>query len=328
MADIILVQKSDLDPKSFKNNNSNGKGGISVAVSPDNGNLIGLRNNGLYYGIEAPADTRSLHVHPNGDDAAAGTRAAPLRTIGEAIRRNQAGQRYTIHIYEGDGEAAVHEWRSSFPSATGHLMTIQPYGARFTAAQQQNPAGSIEYLRSEQVLRPVINFISDKRTSTGHENPAVYGNSPTQDAVRFNAVNLNFDADTPDNPIQGGGLFEQFFGGRDAALVMEFIGCVINSPRANYYAAVTGRTSSFLFDACMIHNAPEHRLLRIMAGTVSLQVRSAGRVAGTPSQGNTQTGTPTTLTTMATNALGEWGQAFTGVTGVVQGNVVAPAGMF
>lgn len=328
MADITLIQKSDLDPKSFKNNNTNGQGGISVAVSPDNGNLLGLRSNGLYYGIEAPADTRNLHVHPDGDDGAAGTRNAPLRTIGEAIRRNQAGQRYTIHLYEGDGTAAVHEWRSSFPAAAGHLMNIQPYGSRFTEAQQNNPLGTLEYLRSSQVQRPQINFISDKVDITGTERPTVYSHNPTQDSVRFYAVRLNFDADTPDNPITSGGIAEQFFGGRDSALAVEAIGCVIDAPRDNWYAFLVGKNSAFTFDACVINNASEKRLLKVMTGIINFQVRSASRSAGTLAQGNTRTGTPTTLTYMATSALNEWGQACSGVTGVLQGNVIAPAGMF
>ena len=57
MTDINLLQKGDLAASDFSNDATNNKGGIKVKLSPDGGNLLQKRNNGLYYGIDAPPDT-------------------------------------------------------------------------------------------------------------------------------------------------------------------------------------------------------------------------------------------------------------------------------
>ena len=44
-----------------------------------------------------PAPSRVLHVSPQGDDGAAGTAQAPLRTIAEGLRRAQAGEEVRVH---------------------------------------------------------------------------------------------------------------------------------------------------------------------------------------------------------------------------------------
>ena len=95
-------------------------------VSTDTGNLIQCRPNGIYYGIEAPAEIRNQYVDAaNGDDNNAGTRDAPLRTIKRAIDRlpsNTAGN--AIHLHED----SVHIWYSSWNRTADVGITFYTYG--------------------------------------------------------------------------------------------------------------------------------------------------------------------------------------------------------
>ena len=50
MTDISLLQKGDLAPSDFSNNNSNAAGGVRVRVSAAGGNLLQQKADGLYYG--------------------------------------------------------------------------------------------------------------------------------------------------------------------------------------------------------------------------------------------------------------------------------------
>lgn len=167
MANIILLQKGDLKKSDFTNDNSNNKEGIGVRLSSDRGNLLQQRNNGLYYGIEAPPDTANLYVSTTmGDDANAGTRAAPLKTIREAVTRNTVGTQHTIHLYEEDTFDIHGSWGAI---ATGRVHTIRPYGPAFDAAVAASPRGSIQYLRSQQIKRPTVRFVPDGQVPNGAE---------------------------------------------------------------------------------------------------------------------------------------------------------------
>lgn len=79
---------------------------LGVQISPDGGNMLQVRDNGLYYGTVAPADISSLYVSTSlGNDSNAGTRAAPLKTIEAAldiIRERNAPGAYNIHLRAGE----------------------------------------------------------------------------------------------------------------------------------------------------------------------------------------------------------------------------------
>lgn len=159
MANVILLQKGDLKSSDFTNDNSNNKEGIGIRVSSDNGNLLQQRKNGLYYGIEAPPDTANLYVSSSmGDDSNTGTRAAPLKTIREAITRNYIGTTFTIHLFEDD----VHPVHASWgPIGNGKLFTMRPYGPVTDDVYSRNPRGSSSLWLSQELHRPTVKFIYD-----------------------------------------------------------------------------------------------------------------------------------------------------------------------
>ena len=70
-----------------------------LKVSPDSGNLIEKRPNGLYYGIQAPADLTNLYVDAvGGNDSNPGTRALPFKTLGKALGMSPVDNSNTIHL--------------------------------------------------------------------------------------------------------------------------------------------------------------------------------------------------------------------------------------
>lgn len=97
---------------------------LNVKLSTDSGNLLTLRDNGLYYGTTAAADVTNLYVDPvAGDDSNPGTRVLPLKTLQTALNKVRADQSNTIHLRAGQ------EFYFTSLSATGGATrTIQPYG--------------------------------------------------------------------------------------------------------------------------------------------------------------------------------------------------------
>lgn len=92
MSDLMIVQKGDLNPSVFANNNTQNQGGIGLRLSGEQGNLLSARPDGLYYGTIAPADVRVQFVDAvNGNDNNAGAIDNPLKTINHAIQRLPVG---------------------------------------------------------------------------------------------------------------------------------------------------------------------------------------------------------------------------------------------
>lgn len=77
---------------------------VDVKLSPDSGNLLEARENGLYYGMEAPVDKRFLYVSTTlGVDTNTGSYSSPLRTIKRAFEIiNNSGQHHEIRLRAGE----------------------------------------------------------------------------------------------------------------------------------------------------------------------------------------------------------------------------------
>lgn len=78
----------------------------AIPISKDDGNMIQVRDDGIYYGTTAPADISSLYISTSlGSDTNPGTRAAPLKTVEAAldiIRERNAPGAYNIHLRAGE----------------------------------------------------------------------------------------------------------------------------------------------------------------------------------------------------------------------------------
>ena len=194
MANVILLQKGDLKKSDFTNDNSNNKEGIGIRVSPDKGNLLQQRKNGLYYGIEAPPNLANLYVDAiNGVDQhpeeveGAGTRAKPLKTFAYANKVAFEGTSRTIYLM-GDQDHVVPSNEPAYIKS-GYL-TVRPYGPIFDAYNLVHVVSTHTYLamRDDNKLpRLVLNGLGTYKW---------YGNNITDMVVLtaiYNKANTSFE---------------------------------------------------------------------------------------------------------------------------------------
>lgn len=94
-------------------------------ISPDGGNLLQYRPNGVYYGITAPPNLGNLYVDAVlGNDSNQGNLiSAPLKTLVAAINKAIPGTNRIIRIKEGQ----THVMTTGGNVVAGKLV-IQPYG--------------------------------------------------------------------------------------------------------------------------------------------------------------------------------------------------------
>ena len=105
---------------------SNMKAALAKLPSPDLGNLLQSRANGLYYGLIAPDNVANLFIdNVFGNDASVGTRDMPMKTIQAALARGPGGigrvlflKETQIHLVDPANKAILR----------GGYLTIHPYG--------------------------------------------------------------------------------------------------------------------------------------------------------------------------------------------------------
>lgn len=329
MANVILLQKGDLKKSDFTNDNSNNKEGIGIRLSSDKGNLLQQRKNGLYYGIEAPPDTANLFVSSTmGDDGNTGTRTSPLRTIHEAARRNSIGTKFNIYLYETD----VHEWRGSWGAAfTGKLFTMQPYGPVTDGVKLRNPRGSLQWLRSREVIRPTIRFKYDGSVMLGnteHEfNKMSRTSSPVTGSYILYGIVLDYtDTEGKDLALLTAELTT--FGSNNSACNIAAHGCdFILDNHAGLFTA--GASCDITLDACNLNHERGNFLGGVSAGGfINLTVSGTSNVEGREISGTPAGQTP--LTMRATSASTEFGPLIRGISQatVAKNNVLSQNQLF
>lgn len=161
---VNIVQKEDLSPQFFENNDTAKKGGIKFRLSEEQGNLLSARKDGLYFGVVAPPDVANLYVDAlTGNDSNAGTRVSPLKTIQEALSRGEAGITRTISLKEkqthfvGSGNAFDNSVNFSIIPLRGGIITFVPYGDELDAIPTPQYSGVGKYANDEYMdKQPVI----------------------------------------------------------------------------------------------------------------------------------------------------------------------------
>lgn len=299
MTDVILVQKGDLKTSDFTNDNTNNQQGIGIRVSTDSGNLLQKRPTGLYYGIEVPHDTRNLYVSSStGDDANKGTRAEPLRTIREAIIRNNVGTNFNIYLFEDDTHDILASWGAI---GDGRLITFRPYGPNMDTAVARNPRGEWEFFRSEDIHRPRVRLIDDAFFYDGNtlkERMGLIKNTvPATGFIYSMAIHWDL-TNTPDLPLQSNN--RQVFG----PFVNTFnVGSVFELGNYFYYQTV-GASCEVRFDHCKVITTNGNKLLYLDDnGALHLSIHNTGR-SGQLSDAVTPQG-QTPLTLMTSSSLAE-----------------------
>ena len=308
MTDINLLQKGDLAASDFSNDDTNNKGGIKVKLSPDDGNLLQKRNNGLYYGVESPPDTRNLYVSSStGSDSNKGTRAEPLQTIKGAFDRNNTGTRFNLYLFEDD----THEVRSSqgaFASDKG--VVVQPYGPTTDSISRRNPRGSWNRWRAKESKRPTIKLIADGNVTVGntqYESVNMTGSNPA--TVPHQYFTVNFDttaaADLPTIPNYLG-LFRP---SPNYPIYVSFIGCDFTLGNSFYLFYALG-PAEVTFDCPVVNSQGGTKLMNLSAEASVVLRLSSLRTGDVPDSSPPAGQAP--LTIRATTQASEFSSLITG----------------
>ena len=139
---------------------------VDVKLSNESGNLLQIKDDGLYYGNRPPANLSNLYVdyengvdqHPDQVDGA-GTRAKPLKTIAYAVSISKEHTDYTIWLRENQEHIVDHYKGVSFKRGN---ITIYPYGSLVDSLLKTLPHRTAVHVElCNQRKNPVIRF-------TGH----------------------------------------------------------------------------------------------------------------------------------------------------------------
>lgn len=100
---LTFNENGDIDIKSNPSGGVviNNDGLAELALSKDNGNLLEIRKDGLFYGVSPVIENKKLYVSNTGNDDNPGTKEQPLRTIGAAWRKVSPYQDQDIFIKSG-----------------------------------------------------------------------------------------------------------------------------------------------------------------------------------------------------------------------------------
>ncbi|MCX8963258.1 hypothetical protein EHW64_19610 [Erwinia psidii] len=160
---------------------------LGVQLSADTGNQLQIRDDGLYTGLVGPGDLINLYVSSSGDDSAAGTRAAPLMTVGEALTRisaKGAPGSYTINLKAGES----FELDKAYSLGSGTFSLLFIFYDDSTFGDERARYGWWPEA-DERLQRPSLTF--DTYTD---DNGVVVGTSlsalPKIERVTFEGVNL------------------------------------------------------------------------------------------------------------------------------------------
>lgn len=135
-----------------------------IPLSQDGGNLIRMREDGLYYGIEAAPELRYLYVDAtHGKDQnpfnvkGAGTRENPLRTFRYALSLGQEGTRRIIYLHDSQVHNITVD--ESIAPKSGSIEII-PYGDALEQAENEENGDWISALNrlGKKFKQPVIKF--------------------------------------------------------------------------------------------------------------------------------------------------------------------------
>lgn len=284
---------------------------VEVNLSPDSGNLLEARDNGLYYGV-TPVVSSYYVSNSTGSDSNTGTKALPFKTVKAAFAKIKPNQRTTIYLDEND----THEWRSSWGVlADNTYFVITPYGDTSTYVETEKDLFSANGVRSEQLRRPTLKLIAD-RPDNGFINASIM--STSENMSEFNGVKLVLEA-----PQAGLVTGTQFFGQGGGGVNLWLRGCEITADELVPLLRV-GRNTNVVFDHCKLANS--NKLIYVETnGLLTLGFRfiyDAEITKGTPVVGNKAGGVPTTLTYNGADAKNAFLQVLSGKTTAQQVGVI------
>lgn len=136
-----------------------------IKLSSDSGNLLEVRDNGLYYGTEAPPDLAKFYVDAEaGSDENEGTTAtSPFRTLSKALKSSPSNLTNTIYLKATtrNGLQQSYDWDTNHTVSGGATRRIQTYGQyhyndSVMSCIKSKVAGGVGINYSEEWVRPIL----------------------------------------------------------------------------------------------------------------------------------------------------------------------------
>ena len=291
-----------------------------VDLSPDAGNLLDMRDNGLYYGIQAPPNISHLYVSTSlGDDTNPGTQSAPLKTLAAALAKVSGDVSNTIHLRAGE----TYPMTAKVFMSGSAVRSIVPYDDPYYdgAVHDAILADWAQHLQAytQEINRPVILFDWVATPSTNNTQAFATGGwvCKNSSSVEFSAINLRMAAYPSDQPTvlrSVGASFNTTFLGAGA---FTFMGCVlayefdaVDNPLGRFFRPSGADATSLTFIGTEFVGAGDRDYMTIVTGSVSINVRDdQATIGGTTTQVVTaMTGTGTTAFTTRPIEGAVWGQ--------------------
>jgi hypothetical protein len=192
-----------------------------IPLSGDTGNLIEIRDDGVFYGLAAPPNIATLYVSPSlGDDDNPGTRAEPLATIVEAVTRHE-NRPVTYRIILRAGE--THDMLVSAPDRSAAKVEFWWYDDPIHLDFNTPRPSCFAYSPSvaDDLDRPVVRF---HRVEAGTRVTTSFAYAQ----INYNGIELSFTDDAVGSVLpDGGDSINRITTFRSET---RFVGCVINTP--------------------------------------------------------------------------------------------------
>ena len=239
----------------------NGK--LVVLRSPDAGNLLEVRENGVYYGVVAQQENWYIDS-AGGNDNNKGTKDAPLKTLHGLHNKLKNGTySYNIYLKEGGTYPVKNNDTNEFTNLFGHLSSVasivfRPYGSRYddvinSPAQVAGNGGHYVPTAVKSFSRPSIQFgnyvytfdngVNSVRTcSMFHINV----NKVTFYGIKLEVIGNNYPAS-----------YEHLAGQKIRGNQILFEGCVFsfaNLPTNVWWFPFTTDSSSVTINNCAVEN--------------------------------------------------------------------------
>ena len=150
-----------------------------VKVSGISGNLLSLRDDGLYYGTKAKSSLENLYVdavngvdqHPDNVQGA-GTRDKPLKTVHYAVSLGEQGTVRYVYLRCNQDHLVPAENSQNIKTGASH---IQPYGSEYDQIRASSTDGTAatvqlvnEGLAPRLVFTGLRTWINDNKTNGGY----------------------------------------------------------------------------------------------------------------------------------------------------------------
>jgi|GEM_PF-6795249 len=198
---------------------------LGIELSKNAGNLLEIRDDGLYYGTSATDDLLNLYVDTvSGDDENIGSRAEPLKTLNEALKRTPWDKTNNIHLHAGQTFTLDINVQVNACTRNFHVYA-DPYvdGDKVPETSPENPV--YYYWSASGLSRPTIKakieYHDDSHIANEYNIWVGSGGTITFNGIILDVVPSNDDENAAYTAFNAAPLYG------DSTSAVNFFGCVM-----------------------------------------------------------------------------------------------------